>query len=137
MLALIIRNLICAILFICFIYFFGYKSFKRYKKEETVFVETNVDYDDSKKPIITVWRNLPFDNIIAIEEDCYNKYDNIEETIQCIEKFTFSFHQTILTTELLSQNTNQTLLGGFKSFNPEFTSSFGSLGRKYTILTNF
>ena len=98
------------ILLVLFVKFFGYPSYIKYSARKTLIVEEKVQFRSESPPAITIsagrrsegsfshgWKvdssiYLPAGNIM---ETVCNKFDNINDTLACIEEKTFNFSDII------------------------------------------
>ena len=98
-----IKLVFISCLFLIFLKYFGYPSYRRYHKKDTVFSENQVSVDHTKPLMVTIyawkdkalegWKELP--NGYTNLREIYNSTDGHESLIECITNKTYK-HEDII-----------------------------------------
>ena len=137
MITMLVRLLFISTLFTIFILFFGYPSFIKYRKKETLISEKVVPYNWETPPAITViaWRKhiekgwRVDSNNQSLKNSCTNEFKKFSKLVECIDKQTFN----------LSEIVNQVHYGEDLINHLPWTEDLGNfdLGKAFTLNNSF
>ena len=115
---------------ICFFLFFGLPSFNKFLAKETIVTKSRLDFQESLKPAITIWKEYNLDMLHTIEscgDDFISEYTKM---LECVENSTASLNETVLDVTVVDSNNKEQM-----DMKDLWRTRFGIAmeGRRYTM----